>query len=330
MGMGDAHRGETHDRWVAELYPPRYHAIHGDEPGRALEGEPWVRLERGETLSEADTDALLLDVAFTLEQTARRVFADRQFKGVMQGRGTLVWDRRSAARIGRALRRRSPSPAVREHLDRALAWWQTALDAGLQIYEWDRPGYDRITDAFADLASFAKERPTIDPEAHGVEVVPVAEPVREREPVRLPRVDVSFGSKWGATAIQALGMIAIAVVAVTFVMIKRCEVSRTHRRSCAETEASVRGLLGKIEAERPARAPLVAELRAHIDAGETFEAYRRWDAARAAEREAEPRAGVGAAAVGGEHREVDLGEAHETLLGVELMLLSQCQPRPRR
>ncbi|MCA9658048.1 MAG: hypothetical protein KC486_06875 [Myxococcales bacterium] len=328
MGAVDERTGgETRDRWVTDLYPPRYHGLRGDEPGRALDGERWHRLDRGEPLTEAETDALLLDVSFTLEQTARRVFADRQFKGVMRGEGTLVWDSRSAARIGRALRRRPPSPAVREHLDRALAWWQAALDAGLEIYEWDRPGYDRITGAFAGLASFAKERPTIDPEAHGVEVVRVAPPARVR--TRPPRVGVPLRTAWGATKIQFVGTVLVTVVALLVVAVKRCGRTPARPRSCAEIEASVRSLAARVEEGRPSRAPLLAEVRAQVDAGEAYAAFQRWDAASTAERGARPLAGAGAAAVG-EPPEVDLHDAHEVLLGAELMLLSQCQPRPRR
>jgi hypothetical protein len=156
------------DGWIAGRYPERYVGEHRDEPPYHI--EPWDRFNRGEPLTPEQRDALVIEAAFGLEFRARRLFAGAQFKGILQGTASLVWCRSAGVEIAQLLRAHQPGPEARACLDRALGWWRAALDHGMRIFEWDRPGYDEVTDAFTSLPIFAREEVRVSPVAHGVEV----------------------------------------------------------------------------------------------------------------------------------------------------------------
>ncbi|MEZ4383341.1 MAG: hypothetical protein R3A79_18575 [Nannocystaceae bacterium] len=315
LNAGGEVRERVFDAWVADLYPAYYHSLPGDRPGRALDGPLWLRFDAGELLNQDDVDALHLDVAFTLEQAARRVFAERQPTGGLAGRA-LVWDTRSAAKMRRALAGRPPSPAIREPLRRAFAWWQAALDAGLELYDADAPGQERITYAFKEFGRYEKRLPKIDPQAHGVAVH--ADPFHVRPEERLPQGtdDRAFSLGW----LKFVAVLALAILSLLPAAVQRCTPSPARSRvrppDCAKLRADALDLARRVEARSPERGPLLAEIRGLIDAGETAEAHRRWEAATRAE------AGAGTPPLPGE---VDLEEAGERLLGTQLFILQQCR-----
>lgn len=161
------------DGWIAGRYPQKYVVEHRDEPTYHI--EPWDRFNRGEPLTPEQRDALVIEAAFGLEFRAHRLFAGAQFKGILQGATSVVWCRSAGVEIAQLLRAHQPGPEARVCLDRALGWWRAALDHGMRIFEWDRPGYDEVTDAFTSLPVFAREEVRVSPAAHGVEVMRTVE-----------------------------------------------------------------------------------------------------------------------------------------------------------
>lgn len=251
------------DSWISNLYPNFYVGEHRDEPTPRLFHLPWDRFHRHEALTDAERDALVVDVAFDLEFRARRVLADRQFKGILRGRATVVWGRDRARDLEALLAVHRPGADAQAHLDRALAWWAAARAIGMRIYEWDEDGYDSVDDAFAGLPRHAKAKVDVDPAAHGVVVTPY-EVELVPDPLPFPTAEV-----------VRIALLIAAMIAASFVLPRSTASSRsTPRLDCDQQIEIVRRAAGR--EEDPERAALVAAVLADVDAGAYQRAHERW------------------------------------------------------
>lgn len=191
------------DPWIATLYPRRYRGRGGDNVPVYV-SEHWRRQFRGEDLTPDELDALVVDIAFALELRARRVLSGHQFRGILRGTKTLVWDRDCAVTFKKILSIHRPRAVARPHLDRALAWWSAALGAGMRVFEWDRPGYDEVTAAFVELTDFVGETIVVERADHGVEV--------ETKTVHVPAFVPP--PRWGPPLRMGLGFVVWVVTMV--------------------------------------------------------------------------------------------------------------------
>ena len=281
-------REEVVDGWIEGLYPAMYVRTHGAEPESMVFHVKWAEWRRGEALTDAELDELVVDLAFSLEFRARRVFAGRQFKGILRGRMTVVWGRDGGDKLHTLLRRHRPGPAAQAHLDRALGWWEAARKAGMLLLEWDEDGYDDISDAFAGIAAHAKTTPAIDVAEHGVTV-------RQFE-VQYDDPPLPFPTQEALTIVAAL-----AVMLVVGVLGPRSQ--STTGSAPLDCDDQVQRVRRAAERERgPATAATIDEVLAAVDAGDYPGAHARWTAAPG-------------------------GPPEGSLLGVQLFLLSTCPRR---
>lgn len=257
------------DGWIAGRYPQRFVGEHRDEP--MVRSEHWGPFLRGEPTTPEQRDELVIESAFQLEFRARRMFAGAQFKGILQGQTSLVWGRSAGVEIERLLRAHEPGPAARVCLDRALAWWRAAMAQGLRIFEWDRPGYDEVTEAFQGLTKFAREEVPASPAAHGVEVQTTIKTI--------PAVP-SPSAVWPVLRIVVLVLIGV---------IGTCALLGTERErrgggapepiGCDETRRDVLRVAGRMQLEiagEPERAALLDEVVAAVRAGDDAKAAALW------------------------------------------------------
>ncbi len=281
------------DPWIKSVYPRRFHGEHGEEPSNYVRSEHRYKYTYGEQLTGEQLDELVVDAAFDLEFRARRVFASHQFRGILQGKNTLVWDAQSGTAIEKLLSDHQPGPEARRHLDRALAWWATALDHGMGVYEWDRPGYDDVTNTFRGLLRFARAEVAIDPRKHGVEQVVVEKHVDAFHPP----------APVGPFSRMALGLVAVVTLHVVL--------SRGHApvaepqapRTCTEQQQQVEVSARRARTKVPALEPLIKQVLAQVRDGRAQEAFALFKA----QRPDDPLA---------------------LMLEVELLLLTTCEPKP--
>lgn len=267
----------THNRyidgWIVGRYPQRYVREYNDEAGP--KDERWYPFLRGEPTTAAVRDALVIDGAFQLEFRARRMFAGAQFKGILEGRLSLVWARDPAIELRQLLDAHEPGPEARACLDRALGWWRTALARGMRIFEWDRPGYDEVTTAFQDLASLAREVVSVDPAAHGVEI--------ETKTRTIP-AQVLGRPYW--PILRIIGLLLIALVCTCAVLSldgdsRRDAPVRAHEPlNCGEQRAKVLRASEVLSGELPPGSELAAALAeavAAVQAGDSAAAFASWN-----------------------------------------------------
>lgn len=275
-------RSVTHrtvrDPWIADLYPADFAGPHEDEP--RLHHRRQGSYRGPGSLSPAACDDLVIEHAFQLEFRARRMFAGAQFRGILRGDTSIVWAASPAHQLRTLLADHTPGPAAREHLDRALSWWLAALAAGMRVFEWDRPGYDEVTQEFRGLDALATRILPIDPRAHGVEV---------RSTTHL--VDPPPPPDHGWAVIRIFFLVVIAIFITAVVCAHECpRGANTPPPTCAEHHAKLDARVAELLARghtsdpepalTPAQLAALQQVQAALAAGHPNTAHALWDAAR--------------------------------------------------
>lgn len=254
------------DAWIAGRYPQRFVGEHRDEP--TIRSDHWGPFLRGEPTTPEQRDELVIDCAFALEFRARRLFAGAQFKGILQGATSVVWSRSAAGDLKRLLAAHEPGPAARACLDRALGWWRAAIDRGMRIFEWDRPGYDEVTEAFLDLPTLAREAVRVDTAAHQVEVRTNVETIpAEPSPSRIGAV------------LRIFVLLACAVAATCALWERGGAQAPSGPLDCEEKRRDVLRVAGRMRLEiaaDAARAAVLDEIIAAVQAGDDARATALW------------------------------------------------------
>ena len=166
--MSSGHARTFSDPWIAQRYPSKYQVPHGVEPSGCYLYGPRAGWNQG------SLDRHVLDIAFSFEFHARRVLAGVAFRGVFHDDDVLVWDYAPIRHLDQWLDVGEPGPWVRRRLDEALAIFKHALDQGLRVYQYDRPGYDEVTSSFKNVVCYRNRDVPMPDGLPGVIVHPAA------------------------------------------------------------------------------------------------------------------------------------------------------------
>lgn len=126
--------------------------------------------------SPDDVARAQVSAAYRVEELVRSWSAGTHHTGVIMSRRALVTNGSWADDVAAIWDAAPRTPDVQRLVDRALVHLSRAFDEGLGCFEWDRPGYDEVTDRFAALFDRATPalRVAIDPPPEGPPFSPAA------------------------------------------------------------------------------------------------------------------------------------------------------------
>ncbi len=135
---------------------------------------PQPLLPNGDTLEQVYARSQI-SAAWFVERLARDFMAGRQPTGILgERRLRVVADAYAATMIRQIWDVQPRSPRVQALVDRSVGCLRQCFERGMQVMQYDRPGYDEVTRAFVPLLDYASDpsvTPVVldwDPNYHGV------------------------------------------------------------------------------------------------------------------------------------------------------------------
>jgi hypothetical protein len=134
---------------------------------------PKAPLPDGDTVEQVYTRSQI-SAAYHLERISRAFMSGHQVTGLLGDKRRRIVDSSATASYTRQLWNVQPrSPVVQALVDRAVGCWRQCVERDIQVFEYDRPGYDEVTKSFTPLLDYASDprvTPVVlewDPEYHG-------------------------------------------------------------------------------------------------------------------------------------------------------------------
>ncbi len=119
---------------------------------------PRPPLPNGDTV-EAVYARSQVSAAYHLERNARAFMAGQQRTGMLGNKRQRIVGSAVMAIHTREIWDVQPrSPEVQALVDRAVGCWRQCVERGIQVFEYDRPGYDEVTTFFVPLLAYASDR----------------------------------------------------------------------------------------------------------------------------------------------------------------------------